>query len=169
MRYIKKQIPSFKDYYVDTNGSVWSYKHGVEKELKLCLDKKGYPQVHLRKLGKTYTLKVHRLVVETFCPDKRVHNYDLVRHLNDIRTDNRLDNLAWGNQKMNMLDARRNGKHNRGEKNGSSKLTSDRVKLIKRLYYEFKWKQSKISRLLVIHATTINNVIHENTWKHIKI
>jgi hypothetical protein len=34
----------------------------------------------------------------------------LVRHLNDIPGDNRIDNLAWGNQTDNMQDAIANGR-----------------------------------------------------------
>lgn len=36
----------------------------------------------------------------------------MVRHLNDIPDDNRLENLAWGNKSENAYDAVKNGRTN---------------------------------------------------------
>lgn len=39
-----------------------------------------------------------------------------VRHLNDIRDDNRAVNIAYGTRSQNMYDSIRNGTHNRASR-----------------------------------------------------
>jgi hypothetical protein len=51
---------------------------------------------------------VHLLMLEAFVGPRPAGMCS--RHLNDVRSDNRLDNLAWGTHKENAADARRNGR-----------------------------------------------------------
>lgn len=51
---------------------------------------------------------VHRLMAEHFLGIPE--NTPIVRHLNDVKDDNRLENLAWGTHSDNLHDAVRNGK-----------------------------------------------------------
>lgn len=68
----------------------------------------GYPRVVLRNGSRIREDLTHRLVAEAFLlnPD----NLPVVRHLNDVKTDNRAENLAWGTHSDNMDDALRNGR-----------------------------------------------------------
>lgn len=74
--------------------------------LKGGLDTYGYPIVSLHGV-KTRT--VHQLVLEAFCGPKPLGMQ--TRHLNDVKTDNRLINLAYGTQSENEQDKLRNGLH----------------------------------------------------------
>lgn len=69
----------------------------------------GYRALHLAKNGLSKQLTVHRLVCEAFhgTPEEG----QIVRHLDDDRLNNLADNLTWGSQSDNMLDAVRNGHH----------------------------------------------------------
>lgn len=58
--------------------------------------------------GKAWLVPIHQLVLTAFCGMKKPGQ--VTRHLNDIRTDNRLGNLQWGTYKENTADAIRNGK-----------------------------------------------------------
>ncbi len=57
--------------------------------------------------GKMYA--VHRLVLHTFVRPPR--EGEVARHLNDLATDNRLENLAWGTYRDNAADRKRNGSY----------------------------------------------------------
>lgn len=72
-------------------------------------DSDGYRNVALCVGGVKTTNAVHRIVAQAFIPNPS--GLPLVRHLNDIRNDNRVENLAWGTQSDNMYDAVKNGRN----------------------------------------------------------
>ena len=83
------------------------------KQLKIGIDNNGYKRVHLRtKDGKKKTCSIHVLKARAFIYSPNPLGYNVVRHLNDIKTDNRLINLVWGTQSNNNLDCVRNGNYN---------------------------------------------------------
>ena len=62
--------------------------------------------------GKTRNCKIHILKASAFLFSPNPLAYNVVRHLNDVKTDNRLENLAWGTQSDNMKDCVKNGNFN---------------------------------------------------------
>ena len=82
-------------------GSQWP----AGKELSPHSDRKGYSVLTLT--GRTYL--VHRLVCEAFNGPAPFPSA-LVRHLDDDRTNNHPSNLAWGDMRDNIDDAKRNGR-----------------------------------------------------------
>lgn len=99
---IKSNIPGY-DRYINEKGEVHSTFSG--KKLKLLLRKDGYLSFHLDNKGKKGL--VHRYVAITFLPIKDGKNE--VCHKNNIKTDNRVENLYWGTHLENMQQARRDG------------------------------------------------------------
>ena len=92
---------------------------------KLAPNPAGYLRVKLSRPGKGENYLVHRLVLESFvgpCPDAME-----CRHLNDIKTDNRLENLAWGTREENCEDLVRNDKR----KGQSHRLTAFQAFMIR--------------------------------------
>ena len=79
--------------------------------MSLTPSKNGYVQLSIptSKGAKTRIRRyLHDLILTTFVgprPEGAV-----ARHLNDIRTDNRVVNLAWGSWSENQMDAFRNGR-----------------------------------------------------------
>lgn len=69
---------------------------------------KGHWGVSLWNNNQPKTQYVHRLVAMAFIPNPE--GYPLVRHLNDVKEDNRKVNLAWGTHSDNAHDAVRNGR-----------------------------------------------------------
>lgn len=59
----------------------------------------GYWQVGLSKNSKSTRKSVHRLVAETFIPNP--NNYPCVNHKDEVKTNNRVDNLEWVTYKEN--------------------------------------------------------------------
>ena len=114
-------IPGFEGYYqMNILGHVIGLDRWVNaarggrtfipsRPLKHRKNSDGYLAVSLCKHGIDTGFKIHVLIAKMFIPN--LNNYPLVRHLNDIKTDNRIENLAWGTSSDNMEDCIRNGHH----------------------------------------------------------
>jgi hypothetical protein len=91
---IYKYIPGYKnDYEVSNFGNVKSIRFNKEKILKSAQTGNGYLKVNLFKNGKSKSFKIHQLVLMAFL-NYTPSGYSFVcDHINDIKTDNRLDNL----------------------------------------------------------------------------
>lgn len=92
MREIFKTIVG--TYSISNLGNVRNDKTG--KVLKPSINNCGYKIIVL--LGKCYA--VHRLVAQAFIPNP--NNLSDVNHINEIKTDNRVENLEWMSHKDNM-------------------------------------------------------------------
>lgn len=118
-------------YAVYRDGRVWSYT----KNFLMKFNKNGYQKFYVSDMltGTRHKVRVHVLVLTTFGP-KRPEGCRLVRHLNDIKWDNRIENLAWGSDADNAKDAVRNGKTMYGAKAFTAKL-NDKIVTRVRLTY----------------------------------
>lgn len=103
-----RQIPSIPTHEVSNKGRVrrlvdaGNWKAG--KVLRHHADRDGYIRVKIAGSPRP----VHPLVCEAFNGPAPVGH--ICRHLNDIKTDLRPTNLAWGTHSQNLDDARRNGR-----------------------------------------------------------
>ena len=96
------ELPDYPDYLISTFGYLYSEKSGEMVKLKPGKDKGGYLNVKLRKEGKSYTKRIHRLVAETLI--KRIKGKNEIDHINQIKTDNRVENLRWCNRRENQIN-----------------------------------------------------------------
>ena len=100
-------------YWISNSNEDKIINKNTGKILKIRFDKDGYPMISLRtKDGKKKTCGVHVLKAKAFLFGPNPLGYNVVRHLNDVKTDNRLTNLAWGTQSDNVRDCIRNGNFN---------------------------------------------------------
>ena len=96
-------------YMVSNIGRVKSlnYLHTKkEKILKPGKNTRGYLYVNLCKKGKIKNTRIHRLVCEAFLPNPL--NLPQVNHINEIKEDNRVENLEWCSHIYNQNFGTRN-------------------------------------------------------------
>ncbi len=77
----------------------------------------GYLWITLAHDGRYRTVPVHHLVLRAFVGTRPKGHQ--TRHLNGVRTDNRLANLRWGTPRENCADRERHGTVARGARNGA--------------------------------------------------
>ena len=124
-------IKDYEDTYAVSNlGRVKNIKTG--KILKQWKKDTGYMCIGLAKNGKTKTYLVHRLVLETFKANP--NNKPQVNHINEDKTDNRLNNLEWATPKENANHGTRNARivttHKaNGTYKKAGKVTSDKLSI----------------------------------------
>lgn len=102
-----KRIPGFLVYYANRKGEIWEWKNNNFHLVTQKENSKFYYIVNITPpSGRRRSFLVHRLVCSTFHGEMPPRS--ICCHENDIRSDNRADNLYWGNDLTNSLDYQRN-------------------------------------------------------------
>jgi hypothetical protein len=147
------------------------------KVIRPRISSRGYVQYGMHRNGRAVTRPAHRLVAAAFL-DPPAEGQSIVRHLNDIKTDNSFQNLAWGTAFDNWTDGlshglqRVGGNHPshvrpwtrpRGEACVLSKLKEVDV-------YEILASSQTARQLadrFLVHPDTIRGIRSGRLWKHI--
>lgn len=110
---IWKPIKGFRDYEVSNLGRVKSLKRGKERLLSLS-DKGGYKSVCFSMNNVSKNFYVHRLVAESFLNNpKRLPE---VNHIDEDKSNNRIDNLEWCSRTYNNNHGKRKEKSSISQK-----------------------------------------------------
>jgi len=159
------QIQDFPDYYIDNEQNIWSNKFNKWKKLKPILNNRGYLYVVLCLNGQRKLIRIHQIVAKIFISNPE--NYPLIRHLDDNKLNNKIENLAWGTDQDNVNDKIKNGNCLKGEKHNSSKLTEKQVIEIRKKYIPIKYSTRKLAKEYNVHQMTIQHIINNKTWNHL--
>lgn len=126
-----KEVREFtRGIFLTRDGEVYSARSGRIALLKLNRTTSGYLTFGIWSNGKPSTIRLHKAMAEVWIGPKPSPKH-VARHLNDIRTENHIDNIAWGTYADNSADAKRNGSHILGSTVGTAKLTEDSVMAIR--------------------------------------
>lgn len=97
---IWKPVRDFPSYDCSNYGRIRNIR--TQRILKTHINERGYESTTLMRNNEPYTVRVHRIVAETFLGD----HPDLdVRHKDNDRSNNHIDNLYWSNRKNTIRDA----------------------------------------------------------------
>lgn len=118
-----KGLENVKDYYyITVCGKVVSTFGNKVRVLKQADNGLGYLRVSLRTASNSMMLSVHRLVALAFIQNPE--NKEQVNHINEVKTDNFINNLEWATAKENINHGTRSERHAKaisGAKNYKSK------------------------------------------------
>ncbi len=156
-----KSIPNSPGYFISRDGDIWSEKS--KGFLSTWINKEGYCEVSLYS-DHVFSETLPRLLLMAF--DRLPQPGEVARHLNDIKLDDRLENLAWGTRTQNIADAVKNGRLPRGEQKYNSKLFPlDAINIfhLRRKGYTF----SRIGKIYGIHEMTASNIVKGRGWKYL--
>ncbi|MCW3785882.1 HNH endonuclease [Plebeiibacterium sediminum] len=129
------KYPGVKDEIkISEDGSLVEYNGTAlhQSLIKSPKSRHGYYQVSI----KGVVMYVHRLVALAFVPNPKPVSYKMVLHKNCVSTDNRYQNLEWGNQKALTQNRIKNGLAGAKslEVRGSSTISyEDALKIAERL------------------------------------
>ena len=121
-------------YQVSNLGRVKSFKWGVEKILKPNCGKDSYPRISLYQNGELKKVLVHVLVAKAFIPNP--NNLPVVNHIDNVRSNNRVENLEWATYSENQRHAVRIGaiKIPHGAKHPLAKLSHEQADEIRKVH-----------------------------------
>jgi hypothetical protein len=157
-------VPGYPGVEVDAYARVWV--NGIEKTGWLNFD--GYFVFHVGFGKNKKQERRSRLICSAF------HGADyggkIVAHKNDIKIDDRPENLYWATYSENLSDAYKNGRHKvscSGGSNGRSKLSEDCVILIREMAASGEWSQKELAEMFGISASVVSSIVKRRTWRHI--
>ena len=103
---IWKDIPGYEGLYkVSNTGKIFSVV--TNRELSVIQKKDGYTCISLcDKDHNKKQYRIHQLVAKTFIPNP--NNLPMINHKNEIKNDNRVENLEWCNNFYNSNYGNRN-------------------------------------------------------------
>jgi HNH endonuclease/NUMOD4 motif-containing protein len=110
------------------------------------------------------TVLLHRAVLDAFVGPRPAGM--VCRHLNGVRTANRLDNLAWGYPWENGADKQAHGTAPKGLKNPAARLSEGTVQEIRDLHAG-GLSCRKIARMFGLSATHVSRIVNRLVWSHI--
>lgn len=97
MRELWKNIEGY-NYQVSSKGRIRNKNTKAIK--KTFINERGYVIVSLYKDKRLKTFRVHRLVAKAFIQNP--NNLPEVNHKNELKTDNRVENLEWCTREYNL-------------------------------------------------------------------
>lgn len=172
-----REIPEYPGYGISLDGpeatlwSRWNQPHKAMRDSwkrvssRTC-PKSGHIKVRVCKDGKRITQGIHRLVLMAFvgpCPEGME-----ACHWNDIKTDNRVENLRWATRVENRQDCHRNGKGSNGSRNPRAKLHERDIPDIRRMIKGGMLYKDIASRYGV-DPVQICFIKTGKTWKHVPV
>ncbi len=159
-------IPGYKGVYTISNYGRVKRLAGfmaIKNRILAWCYHKGYIMVTLSVNAKHNRIMVHIMVANLFIANP--NNYPQVLHVDNNPSNPRFDNLIWGTQSMNIIQAHKQNRMG-GEKHGNSVLN---IKIAAEIKKDLQRGETvlSISRNRNIPRATIYNIVYGKTWKNL--
>ena len=157
----------FRGYKVGSDGSIWTCKNNSGRltrywrPLSPSLNRKGYFFITLCEGRRRTGLSIARLVLTLFVRPP-VPGEDAC-HKNDVRHDNRLENLFWDTHQNNVRQRDERNRSAHGERNANAKLRSDDIPRIFLMSAQ-GFSAQRIAADYGVARQTIYMVLKGRTW-----
>lgn len=152
-RIVRKREYMGKDLFKTISGKILKPGRASTGYLTVALLREGFQKSHT----------VHRLVAEAFIPNPE--SLPCVNHKNEVRSDNRVENLEWVSKSENSLYSIRNGTNKCvGEGHPFAKLKAQHIPLIRQ-------SDKTLAELAIMYGVTtasISSVRRRVNWKSVK-
>lgn len=156
----------YRDLYdVSSRGRIRS-RHNGGALIRSKATNGGYVTVALCRDGDKRWARLHRLVAFAFL-GKPPPGMPLVLHNNDVKSDNRVENLRWGSAVTNHADAVKNGRAPFGATR-NRKLSVESVREIRRLCNVAGMLPGRVAELFGITDSHVRNLAYSLQWAHLK-
>lgn len=166
---MKKPFPLNPDYYVDTEGNIFSTKKGGFYKMKYSTsEKRPYAKVELYDdNGKGTWYSVHRLVAITHLSPARPEQIE-VNHIDNNPSNNNVSNLEWCTAKENINHAARQGRLvvTNGEINGMATITEEIAYQIRDLF-DSGLRTPYISKQLGVTRAIVDKIGRRERWSYL--
>lgn len=180
MSEIWKPIPEYEGYYEVSNcGAVRSLPRKVYRNryrgqnltirgriLTRAPQAGGYLKVILSKHGTAVHRRTGYLVLLAFVGPRPSRHHE-VSHLNNVRTDDRLENVIWETKKKNNERKREHGTNGAGSKNAMAQLTEDDIKYI-RATYRYRVNSAELGKRFGVDPKHIWRIANGHRWTHVE-
>jgi hypothetical protein len=156
-----------ENYKVSNYGDVVNKK--TKHKLKHQVNKDGYNYVRLCNKGKSKYMLIHRLVALAFVDNANPVQFDIVNHIDGVKTNNHFKNLEWCDVRHNTLHAYRLGleKPVRGSQHGRSKYTEEQVITVCELLQNTSLTYLEISLKTGVPIRTVESIRGKENWTFI--
>lgn len=150
-------VPGYESLYeVSDRGRFRNIKRNTAKAQ--TRDSEGYFRVRLCKNGKATTHRAARLVLAAFCGDNPCME---AAHLNNVRTDNRLENLCWQTREQNERHKTHTGQRPKSTRG----MFNEKLVAVVRDMRRSGFLYEEMAALFCCHYTTLAFICNKTTWK----
>jgi hypothetical protein len=166
--------PGLDGVFVSRGGDVYSTRSlhgdGLMRRLKCSMVNTGYLRIKTVVNGKETYYPVHRMVCEAFNGPSPSPDRNIVCHRNDVKTDNRAENLYWGTEAENSSDAVRNGTattFRTGTKPPTTVLTEELVREMRSQRAKLRTPYSALGKQYGVDKSTARRICERLLWPNV--